>query len=118
MVHAYVTVLNVDRRIQRLILQTPELPDLLRTILRSVTSPNEAVDDSDFEDDSGDSALDEGNEVVNLCRTALVSLKNLPPLEDLPNNTTEVRRTEERERRGEDGTAVEEIQLGPKVVGA
>ena len=46
-------------------------------------SPTKSVDDSDFEDESGDENLEEGNEVVNLARSALVSLKKLPTLEEL-----------------------------------
>jgi hypothetical protein len=61
-----------------LILQTPELSDLLRTILRNASSPDEAIEDnSDFEDESDE----EGNEVINLTRSALISLKKLPRLE-------------------------------------
>lgn len=67
-----------------MIRKTPELPELLRTILRNAASPDEAIDDSDFEDDSGgEENLEGGNEVVNLCRSALISLKKLPPLEEL-----------------------------------
>jgi hypothetical protein len=50
--------------------------------------PDEVIDDSDFEDESGDENIEEGNEVVNLARTALVSLKKLPPLEELEGSTS------------------------------
>jgi hypothetical protein len=74
----------LDRQIQKLIRQTPQFPDLLKAILRNATAPDEAVEDnSDFEDESGDESFEEGNEVVNLSRTALISLKKLPPLEEL-----------------------------------
>jgi hypothetical protein len=63
------------------------LADLLRIILREATAPDEAIDDSDFEDESGDENLEEGNEVVNLTRTALVLLKKLPTLEELEEST-------------------------------
>lgn len=67
-----------------MIRKTPELPDLLRAILRNAVSPDEAVDDSDFEDESGgEENFEEGNEVVNLCRSALISFKKLPTLEEL-----------------------------------
>jgi hypothetical protein len=114
------SIIDIDRRIQKLILQTPELPDLLRTILRSsASSADEAVDDSDFEDDSGDETLEEGNEVVNLCRTALMSLKSLPPLEELQNHAEgrRVRVEPTTSQRSEDvGTAVSEegIPIGFK----
>ncbi len=77
-----------DHEIQKLILQTPELLDLLRTILREATAPDEAIDDSDFEDESGDENVEEGNEVVSLARTALVSLKKLPTLDELEGTTS------------------------------
>lgn len=74
----------IDRQIQKLIRQTPQFPDLLRTILRNATAPDEAVEDnSEFEDESGDESFEEGNEVVNLSRSALISLKKLPTLEEL-----------------------------------
>ena len=77
-----------DQEIQKLILQTPEFLDLLRTILREATALNEAIDDSDFEDESGEENFEEGNEVVSLARTALVSLKKLPALEGLEETTS------------------------------
>lgn len=77
-----------DQEIQKLILQTPEFLDLLRTILREATALNEAIDDSDFEDESGEENFEEGNEVVSLARTALVSLKKLPALEGLEGTTS------------------------------
>jgi hypothetical protein len=77
-----INITDSDRQIQKLIRQTPEFPDLLRNILRNAASPDEAVHDSDFEDESGDEN-EEGNEVINLSRTALASLKKLPPLEEL-----------------------------------
>jgi hypothetical protein len=77
-----------------LIRQTPEFPELLRTILRNATASDEAVvDDDDFEDESGDENLEEGNEVVNLSKSALVMLKKLPTLEELE-------RMEENEQQG------------------
>src|ERR1700721_954595 len=75
--------LMLDRKIKKLIRQTAEFTDLLRGILRNASSPDEAVDDSDFEDESGDENFEEGNEVVNLTRSALISLKKLPTLEEL-----------------------------------
>jgi hypothetical protein len=77
-----------DRQIQKLILQTPELSDLLRTILRNASSPDEAIEDnSDFEDESDPD--EEGNEVINLTRSALISLKKLPRLEKFDEGTAE-----------------------------
>ena len=89
--------LILDRQIQKLILQTPQFPDLLRTILREATVPDEVIDDSDFEDESGDENLEEGNEVVNLARTALVSLKKLPTLEE-SEGTTGTKEGEQRSK--------------------
>jgi hypothetical protein len=80
--------LTIDRQIQKLIRQTPELTGLLRTILRNASSADEAIEDpSDFEDESDENV--EGNEVVNLTRSALTSLKKLPPLEELEIHTAE-----------------------------
>ena len=86
----------------KLIRKTPELPELLRTILRNAASPDEAIDDSDFEDDSGGEENLEGNEVVNLCRSALISLKKLPTLEEL----------ERRSGHEGKGTAEEDVPSG------
>lgn len=75
------------------------------------------MDDSDFEDYSGEETLDEGNEVVNLCRAALVSLKRLPPLEELQNHAEGRRVEPTSSHRSEDvGTAVSEegIPIGFK----
>jgi len=68
-----------------LIRKTPQLADLLRTILRNASSSDEAIEDnSDFEDESSaEENFEEGNEVVNLCRRALISMKKLPTLEEL-----------------------------------
>jgi hypothetical protein len=75
----------LDRNVAKLIRKTPELQDLLRTILRNASSPDEAIDDnSDFEDESGgEENFEQGNEVVNLCRGALISWKKLPTLDEL-----------------------------------
>jgi hypothetical protein len=81
-------LIAIDRQIQKLIRQTPEFPELLRTILRNATAPDEAVDNSDFEDESDLENVEEGNEVISLSRAALVSLKKLPTLEELERNST------------------------------
>lgn len=75
----------VDRQIQRRIRQTPIFTELLKTILREAAVSDEAIEDTDFEDESGDENLEEGNEVVNLTKSALASLKKLPTLEVLEN---------------------------------
>lgn len=86
-----------DIEIQKLICLTPQFPDLLRTILRDATAPDEDVNDSDFEDESGDENFEEGNEVVSLARTALVSLKKLPTLEE-SEGTTRIKEGEQRSK--------------------
>ena len=64
--------------------QTSEFQDLLRNILRATSqSAEEAIEDTDFEDETEEGAAEEGNEVVNLARSALSSLKKLPSLEEL-----------------------------------
>lgn len=64
--------------------------DLLRGILRNATVSDEASNDSDFEDESGEEGnVEEDNEVVSLSRTALASLKRLPTLEELEKSVTD-----------------------------
>jgi len=75
-----------DRQILKLIRQTPQLTDLLKTILRESSAAKESAvgDDSDFEDESdGDTIEAERNEVVSLTKAALLLLKKLPSLEEL-----------------------------------
>jgi len=62
------------------------LQELLRNILRNATSPDEAIDDEDYEDEQPIDE-DETNEVVNLCRTALTALKALRSVEQLDAGT-------------------------------
>ena len=76
-------LLIIDLQVLKLIRQTPPFLDLLKTVLREATAPDEAIDDSDFEDESGEELLEEGNEVITLTKTALVLLKKLPTLEEL-----------------------------------
>jgi len=74
----------IDRQIQKLIRHTPQFQDLLRNILRAASqSTEEAIEDTDFEDETDEVTAEEGNEVINLARSALSSLKKLPPLEEL-----------------------------------
>jgi hypothetical protein len=74
-----------DRQILKLIRQTPQAIDLLKTILRESTAPDDSAvgDDSDFEDASDGETIEEGNEVLSLTKAALLLLKKLPSLEDL-----------------------------------
>jgi vacuolar protein 8 len=71
-------LLTIDLQIHKLLREIPEIPDMLRSILRNATGeePNEdgPVDEQFYE---------EGNEVISLTRTALFSLKKLPALGEL-----------------------------------
>ena len=79
-----------DCQILKLIRQTPQLTDLLKTILRESSAANESAvgDDSDFEDESDRATIEaEGNEVLSLTKAALLLLKKLPSLEELEKGT-------------------------------
>ena len=76
--------LMVDHRIQMLIRQTPEFPELVKTILRNNSSAtDDAIYDSGFEDESEAENVEDGSEFINLTRAVLMSLKKLPTLEEL-----------------------------------
>ena len=74
---------SIDNQIQKLIRQETEFQGLLKRILRNATTTDEAVDDSDFEDESDVDNPEEANEFINLTRAALVYLKQLPKIEEL-----------------------------------
>lgn len=76
---------GADRQILKLIRQTPQATDLLKTILRESTALDDSAvgDDSDFEDASDGETVEEGNEVLSLTKAALLLLKKLPSLEEL-----------------------------------
>jgi hypothetical protein len=80
-----ILTLGTDRQILKLIRQTPQATDLLKTILRESTAPDDSAvgDDSDFEDASDGETVEEGNEVLSLTKAALLLLKKLPSLEQL-----------------------------------
>lgn len=77
--------LITDVQIQKLIRQIPEIPDLLRSILRGASGEEATTDETPEE--TSDEACEEGNEVVSLTRTALSSLRKIPTLEELERMT-------------------------------
>jgi hypothetical protein len=79
-----VITLSLDLQIHKLIRQIPEVPDLLRTILRNATGEDPP---RETEESTGDESYEEGNEVIGLTRTALSTLQKLPPLEELEQTT-------------------------------
>jgi hypothetical protein len=79
----YASGVNADIQIHKLVRQMAEIPELLRSI---VGNPTYTDSDQELEDENNSEA-EEGTEVVNLSRTALVSLKKLPPLEELEQMT-------------------------------
>ena len=72
-------LLMIDKQIQNLLRQTPEIPDLLSNVIRNA-QPEEAIADSEAEDEAGKG---EESEVVGLARSALVSLTRLPSLDEV-----------------------------------
>jgi hypothetical protein len=82
---------------------------MLKTLLNKIPT-EEAVYDSDYEDESDGAGEDEGNEVINLARSALSLLRKLPPSEDVERagGTRETGRL----RQQSSGTLVDETHGG------
>jgi hypothetical protein len=100
--------LFADRQLQKLIRDSYGLPHMLKSLLNKIPA-EEAVYDSDYEDES-DAGGEEGNEVINLARSAVALLRKLPPSEEVERAGS--LRDSGKGRPDSSGTLVEETHGG------